>query len=107
MQGESEKDMERNEILQKILKKETGRTFAANAIWQEIERAAGEVEEGGHWIVGQDDTLEKWEYYVEISRRYDPDFDQWETDVSLEEIKITNKKTGKTLRVQIKGAELN
>lgn len=99
--------MDRNEVLQKILLKETGRAFAASAIWEEIERAAGEVEEGSRWITGQDDFLEKLEYYVEIRRVYDPDFDQWETSISLEEIKITDKKSGKETNVQIKGAKLN
>ncbi|EOT28576.1 hypothetical protein C805_00097 [Eubacterium sp. 14-2] len=98
--------MDRNRILEEILFKKTGRTFSGSSIWEEIERAAGEAEEGSRWIAGQDNTLEKWEYYIEISRTYDPDFDQWETSISLEEIKITDKKTGRVTYVQVFGAEL-
>lgn len=98
--------MDRNRILEEILFKKTGRTFSGSSIWEEIERAAGEAEEGSRWIAGQDNTLEKWEYYVEIKRSYDPDFDQWETFISLEEIKITDKKTGESVYVMVHGAEL-
>lgn len=85
--------MNRNEILEALLLKETGRTFAGGPIWDEIERAASEApEEGEQWITGQDDPVEKWEYYVDIKRTYDEEFDQWETNISLEEIKITDAK---------------
>lgn len=99
--------MNRNEILEALLLKETGRTFAGGPIWDEIERAASEApEEGEQWITGQDDPIEKWEYYVDIKRTYDEEFDQWETNISLEEIKITDVKTNKTVYVQVKGATL-
>lgn len=99
--------MNRNEILEALLLKETGRTFAGGPIWDEIERAAsGAPEEGEQWITGQDDPIEKWEYYVDIKRTYDEEFDQWETNISLEEIKITDAKTNKTVYVQVKGATL-
>lgn len=99
--------MNRNEILEALLLKETGRTFAGGPIWDEIERAASEApEEGKQWITGQDDPVEKWEYYVDIKRTYDEEFDQWETNISLEEIKITDTKTNKTVYVQVKGATL-
>lgn len=98
--------MNRNEVIERLLKEKTGRTFSGRVIWEEIERAAGEAEEGSHWIAGQDDNLEKWEYYVEITRTYDPDFDQWETSISLEEIKIEDKKTCTSVYVQVKGAKI-
>lgn len=99
--------MNRNEILEALLLKETGRTFAGGPIWDEIERAASEApEEGEQWITGQDDPVEKWEYYVDIKRTYDEEFDQWETNISLEEIKITDAKINKTVYVQVKGATL-
>lgn len=98
--------MDRNKILEDLLLRKTGRMFSGRDIWEEIERAAGETEEGSKWINGQDDPLEKWEYYVEIKRAYDPDFDQWEETISLEEIKITNKKNNDITYVQIKGGEL-
>lgn len=98
--------MDRNRILEELLFKKTGRTFSGSSIWEEIERAAGEVGEGNQWISGQDDTLENWEYYVEISRKYDPNFDRWEISISLEEIKITDKKSGNVTYIQIKNAEL-
>lgn len=99
--------MNRNEILEALLLKETGRTFAGGPIWDEIERAASEApEEGEQWITGQDDPIEKWEYYVDIKRTYDEEFDQWETNISLEEIKITDAKTNKTVYVQVKGVTL-
>ena len=99
--------MNRNEILEALLLKETGRTFAGGPIGDEIERAASEApEEGEQWITGQDDPVEKWEYYVDIKRTYDEEFDQWETNISLEEIKITDAKTNKTVYVRVKGATL-
>lgn len=99
--------MNRNEILEALLLKETGRAFAGGPIWDEIERAASEApEEGEQWITGQDDPIEKWEYYVDIKRTYDEEFDQWETNISLEEIKITDAKTNKTVYVQVKGTTL-
>lgn len=100
------KKIDKNKILQELLFKKTGRVFSGSSIWEEIERAAGEAEEGSQWITGQDDILEKWDYYVKIKRAYDKDFDQWETDISLEEIKITDKKTGNATYVQVNGAEL-
>lgn len=98
--------MDRDRILEELLLKKTGRTFSGSSIWEEIERAAGEAKEGSQWIAGQDDSLEKWEYYVEVVKEYDPDFDQWKTSISLEEIKITDKKSGNVTYIQIKNAEL-
>ncbi len=98
--------MDRNKILEDLLLKKTGRTFSGSSIWEEIECAAGGAGEGSQWVTGQDNILEKWEYYLEISRIYDPNFDQWETSISLEEIKITDKKTGKSVYVMVNGEEL-
>ena len=99
--------LNRNEIIEKLLLKATGRTFAGGPIWDEIENAASEaVDEGEQWITGQDDPLEKWEYFVNITRTHDEESDQWETEISLIEINITDKKTNHTTNVQVRGAEL-
>lgn len=99
--------MNRNEILEALLLKATGRTFAGGPIWDEIERAASNApDDGEQWIAGQDDPIEKWEYRVDIARSYDEEFDSWNTDISLKEIKITDSKTQKTTYVQIEGATL-
>jgi len=98
--------MERNEILENLLLRKTGRIISGSSVWEEVECAAEEAGEGCQWITGQDDTLEKWSYYVEITRTFDSDLEQWETCISLEEISITDKKTGNTIYIQVKGAEI-
>lgn len=98
--------MDRNTILSTLIERETGRVFAGGPIWEEIERAVDnfEGEDGEHWITGQDDVLMKWDYYVNFSKNYDAECDQWETDISLLEVKIEDKQEHKTWYVKVSGA---
>lgn len=100
--------MNRNDILQELIEKETGRTFAASSIWKEIEEAASNYqgEDGTTWVTGQDDVLMKWEYYIEITRTYDKEYDQWIKDVHLLEIRINDKNLKKIYDIKVQGAIL-
>lgn len=100
--------MTRFEIIEKLIKKETGRIVDGKAIWNELENSLCqyEGEDGTVTITGDDNQKECWEYEVNLKRTYDEEFDQWETDITLLEIKILNKKSQKYDYIKIQGAEL-
>lgn len=81
--------MNRFQAMTHIIKKLTGVVCSGEAIWDEIETAARECEEpGAQWITLQDDNIEKWEAYVEITQGEDY------IDVVPKELIITPKNKG-------------
>lgn len=100
--------MNRYDILQQILKKETGKYFDGKAIWEEIECKVGEYvgENGETWITGQDNDRWKWQYYIDIERSYDKEYDQWNTDIHILEIVIEDKEENKRWHVDINNVTL-
>ena len=91
--------MNRFEVLEKLLKEETGRYFDGKAIWQDLEEAVTQYPDDGKvWITGKDDNMMKYEYYVEIKRVCDEG--QWWTDIKLFEINIEFKKEHKKYHIE-------
>ena len=81
--------MNRNTILEDLFLKNTGLVVDGAAVWEEIEQAAAECQEDGEqWVVGQDDKIGKWEYYIDLKRSYDEEFDMCNTDIELLEIRV-------------------
>ncbi len=81
--------MNRNTILEDLFLKNTGLVVDGAAVWEEIEQAATECQEDGEqWVVGQDDKSGKWEYYIDLKRSYDEEFDMCNTDIELLEIRV-------------------
>jgi len=81
--------MSKEITLQNLAMQKAGLIVDGAAIWDEIERAAGEcLEDGPQWVTGQDDKTGKWEYYIDIKRTYDEELDQYITDVDLLEVCI-------------------
>lgn len=81
--------MNRNTILEDLFLKNTGLVVDGAAVWEEIEQAATECrEDGEQWVVGQDDKIGKWEYYIDLKRSYDEEFDMCNTDIELLEIRV-------------------
>ena len=81
--------MNRNIILEDLFLKNTGLVVDGAAVWEEIEQAAAECQEDGEqWVVGQDDKIGKWEYYIDLKRSYDEEFDMCNTDIELLEIRV-------------------
>lgn len=91
-------------ILRDIIKKETGRTFAVEPILADIQKIASAIDEGEHWVTGQDDASMKWEYHI-CKKRVVED-GRAATDISILEIKIEDKLTGDSWNVKIKGNTL-
>lgn len=100
--------MDKNHILSMRIEKETGRIFSGESIWEEIEDAIGKeiTESGTYWVTGQDDILMKWEYYVDVTVKYDEEDDQWFYDISLLELSIEDKRTHEKWYIKVKGANL-
>ena len=81
--------MSKEITLQNLAMQKAGLIVDGAAIWDEIERAAGDcLEDGPQWVTGQDDKTGKWEYYIDIKRTYDEELDQYITDVDLLEVCI-------------------
>lgn len=89
------------EILRKIIEKETGRVFAVEPILADVQKIAKEVENGTHWVIGQNDDSMMWEYHIE--KRENIDQGRTVADISILEIKITDKLENKTWNVKIRG----
>ena len=81
--------MNRNIILEDLFLKNIGLVVDGAAVWEEIEQSATECQEDGEqWVVGQDDKIGKWEYYIDLKRSYDEEFDMCNTDIELLEIRV-------------------
>lgn len=100
--------MNRFEIIEKLIEKETGRIVNGQAVWDELEKAVAqcEDEDGLVTVTGSDDQKERWDYNIEIHRNYDEETSKCETDIKLLSISIFNKKTGKSDTIKIQGAVL-
>lgn len=100
--------MNRFEIIEKLIEKETGRIVNGQAVWEELEKAVGqcEDEDGLVAVTGEDNQKERWDYNIEIHRNYDEENSKCETDIKLLSISIFNKKTGKSDTIKIQGAAL-
>lgn len=76
--------MDRFTAIRELIERKTGVLVDARAVWADIEEAAQELtEDGDHWITGQDDAVECWQYV--IGRKSFPGG----ADIELVEIKIT------------------
>ena len=97
-----------SEPIEKLIEKETGRIIDGKALWNELENSLCqyEGEDGIATIIGEDNQKERWEYEIDLKRTYDKEFDQWESNMNLLEIKILNKKTQRYEYIKIQGAEL-
>lgn len=81
--------MNRNTMLEDLFLKNTGLVVDGAAVWEEIEQTVIECqEEGEQWVVGQDNKFGKWEYYIDLKRSYDEEFDMCNTDIELLEIRV-------------------
>lgn len=100
--------MNRFEIIEKLIEKETGRIVNGQAVWDELEQAVAqcEDEDGLVTVTGSDDQKERWEYNIELHKNYDEETSKCETDIKLLSISIFNKKTGKSDTIKIQGAVL-
>lgn len=100
--------MNRFEIIEKLIEKETGKIVNGQAVWDELEKAVAqcEDEDGLVTVTGSDDQKEHWDYNIEIHRNYDEGTSRCETDIKLLSISIFNKKTGKSDTIKIQGAVL-
>ena len=100
--------MNRFEIIETLIEKETGRIVNGEAVWEELERAVCQnlVDDGLVTVTGEDNLKERWDYYIELHRNYDEETDEWETDIKLLKISILNKKTDKSDTIKIQGATL-
>lgn len=100
--------MNRFEIIEKLIEKETGRIVNGQAVWDELEKAVAQCEDadGLVTVTGSDDQKERWDYNIEIHRNYDEETSKCETDIKLLSISIFNKKTGKSDTIKIQGAVL-
>ena len=68
-----------------------------------MERAVGQYqgEDGRVIVVGEDNQKEKWDYWIDLKRTYDKDYDQWETEINLLEILILDKVSQKEEAIKI------
>lgn len=100
--------MNRFRIIEELIEKATGRIVNGEAVWEELERAVGqyEGEDGRVTVTGRDDLYERWDYYIDLHRNYDEEYDEWEINIRLLEISILNRKTHKTNYIEIQGATL-
>lgn len=100
--------MNRFEIIETLIEKETGRIVNGQAVWEELEKAVAqcEDEDGLVTVTGSDGQKERWEYNIELHRNYDEETGKCETDIKLLSISIFNKKTGKSDTIKIQGAVL-
>lgn len=100
--------MNRFEIIEKLIEKETGRIVNGQAVWEELEKAVGqcEDEDGLVAVTGEDNQKERWDYNIELHRNYDEETSRCETGIKLLSISIFNKKTGKSDTIKIQGAVL-
>ena len=88
-------------IIEEKIYAATGRVVDGKSVIEEIERAAGNSEETGSvWLTGEDSLKERWEYWVDLTRKYDEEEEEWSDEIQLLEISIFDKKTKKTFNVE-------
>lgn len=99
--------MNRYEIIENLIEKETGRIVNGKAVWDEIETSVGryEGEDGLAMITGEDNMKERWDYWIELKRETD-EYGDTETEIKLLEILILNKSKDKSTHIKIQGATL-
>lgn len=88
-------------IIEEKIYAATGRVVDGKSILDEIQRAAGNSEETGSvWLTGEDSLKERWDYWVDLTRKYDEEEEEWSDEIQLLEISIFDKKTKKTFNVE-------
>lgn len=88
-------------IIEEKIYAATGRVVDGKSILEEIQRAAGSSEETGSvWLTGEDSLKERWDYWVDLTRTYDKEEEEWSEEIRLMEISIFDKKTKKTFNVE-------
>ena len=95
--------MDKFQIIEEAIERSTGRIVDGKAVWEEMERAVGQYqgEDGRVIVVGEDNQKEKWDYWIDLKRTYDKDYDQWETEINLLEILILDKVSQKEEAIKI------
>lgn len=85
--------MIRSELLSEIIEEESGQIVDGDAIIKEVAEIAQcyDGEEKITWLTGRDDSLMKWDYYVEVEKKYNEISGKWETEVDLLELNIIDK----------------
>ena len=59
-------------IIEEKIYAATGRMVDGKSILEEIQRAAGNSEETGSvWLTGEDSLKERWDYWVDLTRKTD------------------------------------
>lgn len=93
--------------IQKLVMRNAGIVVDGAAVWDEIERAAGEcLEDGPQWVTGQDNKTGRWEYHIDVKRSYDEELDQYITDIDLLEVCIS-RPGHEEVRFDVQGANFS